>query len=99
MEKQFETALITLRSRFENQKVVTANEFQKLKLSLAAVDAHHESRATELIEIMEERLRKDVGIQSEFHEKNFTRFKERVNASLAENRRDIEMLKKKCSIA
>ena len=78
---------------------MTANELRALKLSLAAVDAHHERRATELIEIMEERVRKDVGIQSEFHEKNFTTFKERVNASLAENRRDIEMLKKKCSIA
>ena len=60
--------------------MVTASELRTLKLSLAAVDAHHESRATELIEIMEERLRKDVGIQSEFHEKNFTRFKERVYA-------------------
>ena len=75
---------------------MTANELRALKLSLAAVDTHHESRATELIEIMEERVRKDVGIQSEFHEKNFTTFKERVNASLAENRRDIEMVKKKC---
>ena len=77
---------------------MTANEFHTLKLRLSAVDAHHEQRATELIEIMEERLRKDVGIQSEFHKKNFTRFKEMVNASLAEDRRDIEMLKKKCSI-
>ena len=97
-EKQLETALIILRSRFENQKTVTAYELQQLKLRLAAVDAHHEQRATELIEIMEERLRRDVGIQSEFHEKNFTRFKESVNASMAENLRDIEMLKKKCSI-
>ena len=98
-ERQLEAALTSLRSRFENQKVVTATEFAKLRLVLAAVDAHHEQRATELIEIAEERLRKDVGIQSEFHEKSFTRFKERVNASLSENRKDIEMLKKKCSIA
>ena len=79
--------------------MVTSTEYQKLRVALSEVDKHHERRATELIEIAEERLRKDVGIQSEFHEKSFTRFKERVNASLAENRKDIEMLKKKCSIA
>ena len=78
--------------------MVTASEYQKLRHSISTVDSHHEQRATELIEILEERVRKDVGIQSEFHEKNFTRFKERVNASLAKNKRDIEMLKKKCSI-
>ena len=82
----------------ENQKVVTATEYQKLRLGLASVDKHHERRATELVEIMEERVRKDLGIQTEVHQKRFTRFKERVNASLADNQRDIEMLKKKCSV-
>ena len=97
-ERQLEAALASLRSRFENQKVVTSTEYQKLRVALSEVDEHHERRATELIEIAEERLRKDVGIQSEFHEKSFTRFKERVNVSLAENQKDIEMLKKKCLI-
>ena len=82
----------------ENQKVVTATEYQKLRLGLSSVDKHHERRATELVEIMEERVRKDLGIQTEVHQKRFTRFKERVNASLADNQRDIEMLKKKCSV-
>ena len=97
-ESQLEAALASLRSRFENQKVVTSTEYQKLRVALSKVDEHHEQRATELVEIVEERVRKDVGIQSEFHEKSFTSFKEMVNASLAENRKDIEMLKKKCSI-
>ena len=79
--------------------MVTSTEYEKLRVALSEVDEHHERRATELIEIVEERVREDVGIQSEFHEKNFTSFKEMVNASLAENRKDIEMLKKKCSIA
>ena len=97
-ERQLESALASLRSRFENQKVVTSTEYQKLRVALSEVDEHHERRATELIEIVEERVREDVGIQSEFHEKNFTSFKEMVNASLAENQGDIEMLKKKCLI-
>ena len=71
---------------------------EKLRAALKKVDSHHEQRATELVELVEERVRKDVGIQSEFHEKNFTSFKNMVNASLVENIRDIEMLKKKCSI-
>ena len=97
-ERQLEASLASLSSRFQNQKVVTSAEYQKLRVALSKVDEHHEQRATELVEIVEERVRKDVGIQSEFHEKSFTSFKEMVNASLAENRKDIETLKKKCSI-
>ena len=76
----------------ENQKVVTATEYQKLRLGLSSVDKHHERRATELVEIMEERVRKDMEIRSQVHQRNFTSFEARVNAALAQNRGDIDLL-------
>ena len=91
---QLEETLANLTRDFQIEKAMTAHKYETLRWNLTYIDLHHEQRATELVEIMEERVRKDMEIRSQVHQRNFTRFVARVNATLAKNREDIDLLKK-----
>ena len=91
---QLEETLANLRRDFQLEKAMTAHKYETLRWNLTYIDLHHEQRATELVEIMEERVRKDIEIRSQVHQRNFTSFEARVNATLAKNREDIDLLKK-----
>ena len=91
---QLEEILANLTRDFQLEKAMTVYKYETLRWNLTYIDLHHEQRATELVEIMEERVRKDMEIRSQVHQRNFTRFVARVNATLAKNREDIDLLKK-----
>ena len=89
---QLEETLANLTRDFQLEKAMTVYKYETLKWNLTSIDLHHEQRATELVEIMEERVRKDMEIRSQVHQRNFTSFEARVNAALAQNRGDIDFL-------
>ena len=60
---QLEETLANLTRDFQLEKAMTAHKYETLRWNLTYIDLHHEQRATELVEIMEERVRKDMEIR------------------------------------